>query len=188
MGKSDSKMILATVVLSLAHADVARADAIMPPPKDCAEGSVGTSSHCGPECLPRPCNSDDDCSEKKKVCRPTRLCIDAGERTPCGRVPYKLRNKKHPYRVATGKCPDKGNCARGTCVPAKRCVTPSAAPPKPRAEPPKPAPAKPAPAKPAATPPQKPSSSWCQVGSSAGSPGLMILVLLLLLGRMRRRR
>ena len=191
MGRNVSKRIPIMVTLGmLAFTGVAWADAIRPPPKDCAEGSRGTSSHCGAECAPLPCNSDDDC-KNNKVCRQTRLCVDAGERASCGRVPYKLRNKKYPYRVATGKCPEKGDCSKGTCVTAKRCVTaPAAPPPQPKVESKKPAPVKTAPAGAASTPPSKPrSSSWCQIGSSAGSPGLIILVLLaLLLGRRRWRR
>jgi len=176
-----------TVTLSLLWSAAASADAIRPPPKDCPAGSVGSSSHCGPECKPLACNSDDDCRDSK-VCKETSLCIESGERGRCGKVPASQRTKKYPYKAAHGECPDKGDCEKGTCVPAKRCVTaPKAAPPPPKketkAEPPEPEPT-------GATPPTEPSNPsgcrGCQVGDTQGSAWLLLLLLgLFLVGRRR---
>ena len=186
MGRSNTGicMMLGLVVPLLVLAGPAWADAIGPAPKDCPAGSEGTTSHCGPECQPLPCKSDKDC-RNKKLCRATRLCIEDGQRPPCGRVPMELENKKYPYRVVFGKCPPKKACSRGTCVSAKHCMTPSVAPPPPpKAKPP----TAPAPNKATAGTPPKPSSSSCQVASPGGSVWILLLGLVLVSGRRGRRR
>ncbi len=98
----------------------AAADSISVEPEDCPTGSAGVTSHCGAECAPLPCKVDGDCRDKK-VCRPTKLCIEKGERPGCGRVPDQI---KYPYQVVHGECPSGGKCGKGTCEEARRCVPP----------------------------------------------------------------
>jgi hypothetical protein len=92
----------------------ARADMIMPPPKDCPAGSKGTSTHAGPHCAPVACRRAEDCGDGQR-CRGVRLCV--AERT------YQNRAGHQMTRVIEGTCPD-GKCATGTCRTLRVCAEP----------------------------------------------------------------
>jgi len=91
--------LVAAVALGLASsAPRARADAVPPPPKDCPEGTVGITSHGGPECAKAPpedcppgyrgvvggkcklafCSSDTQCNEGSR-CQAVDTCQEFRE-------------------------------------------------------------------------------------------------------------
>ncbi|MBL9104754.1 MAG: hypothetical protein JNL82_27670 [Myxococcales bacterium] len=179
-------VVAASVGLVALSASSARADAVMPPPRDCPDGAVGDTGHNGPWCRPTTCNVDGDCagvgerfgggSAPARVCREQGLCVEVrSEKSASG------WSHGQPFErtFAHGACGDAAACtAPATCEAVKRCVVAAApttgAPTQPPVvgTPPTPAPAPPA------------AESRCSAGGTTPAGGLWLLALV----GLRRRR
>jgi hypothetical protein len=115
------------VMAALLAASAARADAIDPPPRDCARGSFGQSSHEGAWCAPSSCDDAPDCDRwgegRGLVCLPVGLCIAEQSYVPAGRMAAAEGTAPRLRQVAQGACATQTDCAAGTrCVVAQRCA------------------------------------------------------------------
>lgn len=98
--------------MTLFAAAPAFADVVPDPPMNCVDGSIGTTGHCGPYCVPTVCTTDADCDEGK-VCKDTDLCT---EKVDCG--------GGYTFTEVTAECAEA--CPSGSaCTIQKVCVTPS---------------------------------------------------------------
>lgn len=111
------------VLAALVAPRAARADAVMPPPKDCPTGARGQTSHNGPWCAPTTCAADKDCPSGE-ICREQALCVSTET------VPSQSGwswGKPISLSTAHATCDKGAACAKGTCETARRCVTRSQA-------------------------------------------------------------
>jgi len=98
------------------------ADVVMSPPKKCPYGTIGTTSHCGPECVVRKCKSNKQCWGGA-TCHPVVLCVQKTMRPACGRGAFLNKGKKYPVYYGRGKCGPKGKCPKGSkCQKIKVCM------------------------------------------------------------------
>lgn len=114
-----------------ATSNAARADAVMPPPDDCARGSTGTTSHTDTYCMPSACTTSIDCNapsdlgtERELACTPSvGLCIETRSAIPGGRFPAGIVPGRVSYDVAHGACTTDADCAAPAhCVATSRCT------------------------------------------------------------------
>jgi hypothetical protein len=204
-------LALAGLALVLARS-LARADAIMGPPEDCAPGSQAMSSHWGQWCEDTTCTSDDDCpalvdlgarTTMTRLCRRASVCVPHGTTAATG--PRTLESPRGAYRgpgrAVTGACAADGTCREGVCDTAPRCViqatpvlaAPATTPPATTTSPPPTTPQPPSAPPPApseTTMTEEPSSSGsCSVarGSDDGPYSASVLGSLATLGALVRR-
>lgn len=103
--------------LALTHASVAKADAVLSPPSDCAPGAEGRTDHNGPYCAPSTCTAEKGCTHG--ACREQALCV--GTETLKSASGWSF-GKEITHVVAYGPCGAGGACAKGRCETALRCV------------------------------------------------------------------
>jgi len=157
-----------SVLLTLASASLARADAVEPAPEHCPPGSEGRSSHAGPVCAPTAeCTDDANCGTGEH-CAEISQCIDT---RPCGggwSPPDCTQENVMDVCDATTNCGGTATCrTRRVCQPA-----------------PEPPPAEPAPAAP---PPAESSGGGCRAASGTGSHVVLALFALFALVLRARR-
>jgi hypothetical protein len=110
------------IVLSLVSASVASADAVMPPPASCPEGSTPSTSHAGPHCSPSAsCTMPATCGTGE-TCEAVGLCI---ERVACGGLMPPDAGPCFEEHVVDN-CAVGGSCASGTCEVRSVCSDASA--------------------------------------------------------------
>ena len=124
------RLCCALVVAAALTTGVARADVLVPPPKDCPPGTFASSCHGPGLCFPLVCQTDAHCGAGK-ACLPYQLCI---KKVNCG-------GGYSPKYIDTAHfaCPGGASCKSGTCTKVKVCLprppTPDAQPPKPDSKP-----------------------------------------------------
>ena len=96
----------------------AYADVVGPDAKSCPPGSVGSSNHGGPFCVPAECA--DGCRDGAR-CESTSLCVLEEERA-CGGMTTPTDPCTYTHIEAFDECQTDADCAQGTCVTADRCV------------------------------------------------------------------
>jgi hypothetical protein len=107
----------------------ARADALEPPPTDCPEGSIGSSSRRGGRCELAGCEGGclgNGFGGPPLVCSggEIALCVDTVH-YPAETVQLGPRTMDYPeetWNVVVGPCASDGSCARGRCVRQRACV------------------------------------------------------------------
>ena len=92
----------------------ANADAVSPPPEDCAQGSQGVECHGPQRCAPIECTETASCGEGQ-TCQVARLCVDSinccgGWGDPC------------PVSTVTASCEGGAACDQGTCQSVQVCL------------------------------------------------------------------
>jgi MYXO-CTERM domain-containing protein len=177
-------LALSSILVAVAWAAPARADAVPPAPKDCPAGTHGVTGHSGAGCVPDACPmgaygamcDDGPCCQVRPCptapgavcaggsCEKSRLCVQ-----PKTRRGYAASRREVKHAVT--ECGNDGGCPEGsTCEALDVCVT--------------------KPIEPRLPPPPKPQST-CDC-ASAGSPaapwaaGLAIAGAAALLARRRR--
>lgn len=76
MRLSSTTLAVGCVLAVVLATPAAWADAILPPPDNCLDGTTPASGHCGPHCEPTACTTDADCGAAKCVELP--LCTSNG--------------------------------------------------------------------------------------------------------------
>jgi hypothetical protein len=122
--KSATRLATCAAALALTLlATRARADAVPPPPDDCALGSQGNTCHGGTYCTPpAPCTSDADCTGGE-VCQPLAVCI--GQVSCYGGVVIDGGPSTFPQASVEGLCSG-GTCDDGaSCTTMSLCASPT---------------------------------------------------------------
>lgn len=124
-------MTMLAILAGVLAAPLAHADVVGPDATGCPYGSVGTSNHGGPYCVPQPeCGgtADDACNNGTE-CNEVELCVLVEER-PCGGMTTPGEECTYTHREAfepgaNESCgTDEGAFSRASrCVEPKGCTT-----------------------------------------------------------------
>lgn len=155
-----SSVFVTALLFLLGAPTSSHADAVMPPPENCPDGSRGASGHGGPHCRPLDCASTADCREG--TCEMAELCIEKMQQGGGWGEPFLVN-------AVVGTCPNNGPCYVGTCQVGRVCLSQTAGDPS------------------SSDPGGQPVNSC---SSSTGAPvlGWALVALLLLRRRNRRQR
>src|SRR5258706_3036512 len=114
MGKRWMLPWAVAVALSCSVAAVALADAIPSPPRNCARGSYGRSSHEGARCEPRrTCTATTACGHGQQ-CAPTALCIHRRTGPAGGLFPDGVPHPTVRIDEVNGVCGANDACPNGS--------------------------------------------------------------------------
>ncbi len=109
---------VATLLSVGAVSRVAHADAVMPPPEECPDGTTPATGHCGPHCEPIACESTADCAAG--TCTSVAVCV---ETLVCaGQVEPDADLSQYERPSVLGPC-EADACAQGECQTLKICTT-----------------------------------------------------------------